>query len=333
MQSIERYGLITMLLLTGSFVAFAMWDPEPDYAADLARATTSAGPEAAAEAPEREVRNQVRSGGSDPAAAKPRQDRNRRSEPGSVPPVPVPDDRAQAQRDAQARLLEERQRLAQEYGAGFQAPREEPRVPRKVKDPEAALHEQALAEREERRPTDPGLGVEPKRVEPEVTPPAGTYVVQKGDVLGTIAQKLSGKASNMKYILEANPGLDADRIYAGQELKLPARWPAATTDAAAAAATPTEPTPTRDTATPPRTYVVAQNDSMWSIAVRTMGDGSLWKRIAEVNPQVDPNRLVVGQVLQLPAGAREVPVEVAANRTTPRSTAAPVTGPVTGRVR
>jgi len=50
-------------------------------------------------------------------------------------------------------------------------------------------------------------------------------------------------------------------------------------------------------------YVVQPDDSMWTIAQRWFGDGLRWREIADGNPDINPERLQVGQRLQLPARA------------------------------
>ncbi|MCH5279535.1 MAG: LysM peptidoglycan-binding domain-containing protein [Christensenellaceae bacterium] len=56
-----------------------------------------------------------------------------------------------------------------------------------------------------------------------------------------------------------------------------------------------------DTApTPPKTYTVVYGDTLWSIARRFLGKGSLYTLIAKVNNMPDPNILRVGQVLVIP---------------------------------
>ena len=47
-------------------------------------------------------------------------------------------------------------------------------------------------------------------------------------------------------------------------------------------------------------YTVAENDSMWTIAQESLGDGTRWRLIARANPSVDPDRLQVGQKLRVP---------------------------------
>ena len=48
-------------------------------------------------------------------------------------------------------------------------------------------------------------------------------------------------------------------------------------------------------------YTVKENDSMWTIAKAWFGDGSKWELISKANPYVDPDRLKLGQILQLPS--------------------------------
>ena len=49
-----------------------------------------------------------------------------------------------------------------------------------------------------------------------------TYVIKKGDVLGTIAQEQLGSVKQLPKILELNPGLNPDRILVGMKIALPA---------------------------------------------------------------------------------------------------------------
>lgn len=65
----------------------------------------------------------------------------------------------------------------------------------------------------------------------------------------------------------------------------------------------------------PRTtpYSVKKDDSMWTIAKAWFGEGSKWNLIAQANPYVDPDRLKLGQILQLPpkgAGPRPKPQRI-----------------------
>ena len=49
-----------------------------------------------------------------------------------------------------------------------------------------------------------------------------------------------------------------------------------------------------------RTYTVQRGDTLWSIAKRTYGDGTQYKKIVAANPTVKNERLMVGQTLTLP---------------------------------
>ena len=48
------------------------------------------------------------------------------------------------------------------------------------------------------------------------------------------------------------------------------------------------------------TYTVQKGDTLWSIAMKTYGQGKRWRDIASNNGIQDPSKLRVGQTLQLP---------------------------------
>ena len=50
------------------------------------------------------------------------------------------------------------------------------------------------------------------------------------------------------------------------------------------------------------TYTVKKGDSLWSISKQQLGSGARWREIYEANKDVikNPNRIYVGQVLQIP---------------------------------
>ena len=51
------------------------------------------------------------------------------------------------------------------------------------------------------------------------------------------------------------------------------------------------------------TYTVQSGDSLWRIASRELGSGTRWSEIYDLNRDVisDPDRIYIGQELQLPA--------------------------------
>jgi len=48
------------------------------------------------------------------------------------------------------------------------------------------------------------------------------------------------------------------------------------------------------------TYTIRKDDTLWSIAVRYLGDGQRWRDIVKVNPGLDPKKVKAGQVIKLP---------------------------------
>lgn len=174
--------------------------------------------------------------------------------------------------------------------------------------------------------------------------PLATYTVQKGDTLSEISQKLLSSAKRSKLILAVNPGLDPDRLQAGQVIKLPSNEmllaeAAAQKQAGGASGAPTAaalaanqtPAPAANGAQGPApaagtsagrpsgssapaaaaenrapVHVVAAGDNLWSIAERRLGDGNRYREIEALNPQVRGRPLSVGQQLRLPEGSAPV---------------------------
>lgn len=62
--------------------------------------------------------------------------------------------------------------------------------------------------------------------------PGGEYVVQKGDTLSGIAQKVLGKGSRWTEIAALNPNVDANRLVVGARLRLPKGAPVASANVA-----------------------------------------------------------------------------------------------------
>ena len=173
-----------------------------------------------------------------------------------------------------------------------------------------------------------------------------TYTVQKGDTLSEISQKLLSSAKRSKLILAVNPGLNPDRLQAGQVIKLPsnemlladaaaqkqasagagsgsASGSAAGAVAlnasaggnqgspsplAAGAANPARPNgaPTPAPEARGAVHVVAKGENLWSIAERRLGDGNRYREIEALNPEVRGRPLAVGQQLRLPDGSAPV---------------------------
>jgi LysM repeat protein len=79
---------------------------------------------------------------------------------------------------------------------------------------------------------------------------------------------------------------------------------AATTPEAPPSPTAEEPTSAVETPAAtgaPGTYTIARGDTLAQIAARLYGDARRWRVIANANPGLNPNRLLIGQVIKLPA--------------------------------
>lgn len=112
------------------------------------------------------------------------------------------------------------------------------------------------------------------------------YTIGKGQTLYAIAQEYN---TTVQAILDANPGLDAQLYYAGDVICIPQQQ-----------TTPTQPTGcVGGTA-----YTVQRGDSFYLIAQRF--DIPLADLLA-ANPGVDPARLLVGQVICVPARVQTCP--------------------------
>ncbi len=127
---------------------------------------------------------------------------------------------------------------------------------------------------------------------------ATTYTVQWGDWLNKIAGQFG---VSTQAIIAANPGLNANRIYPGQVINIPAASAVVptTTPEATPEATNTPGAVTPPPSTGPTTYTVQRGDWLYSIA-RKFGVSVAALRAA--NPNINPNFLYPGQVLNIPAG-------------------------------
>lgn len=74
-----------------------------------------------------------------------------------------------------------------------------------------------------------------------------------------------------------------------------------------------------------RSYTIRSGDTLGEISARLYGKSSLWRKIAEVNPDIDPNNLPVGRVIKLP----ELPEELSPP---PATEPGQLTGTGAGRV-
>lgn len=112
-----------------------------------------------------------------------------------------------------------------------------------------------------------------------------SYTVEPGDTLSHIAAR---SGTTVAVLVEENGLTNPDRIRVGQVLSVPG------SGHSGAPATPSGSQPT-----PAGRYVVAAGDTLSQIAVRL---GVSRSALAAQNNITNPNRIFVGQILELPAG-------------------------------
>ena len=137
----------------------------------------------------------------------------------------------------------------------------------------------------------PPVGNDPDPVKPTpvpVVPPsvASTreYTVKKGDMLSRIAEKQLGSARLVGQIRDLNKGL-SDDLKIGQVLILPARSNASEAAAVAGAY---------------RTYTISKGDNFEGIAKAELKSAARVREIKNLNPNINPRRLIPGKKIKLP---------------------------------
>jgi nucleoid-associated protein YgaU len=128
--------------------------------------------------------------------------------------------------------------------------------------------------------------------EPEVTT-VTTHTVAPDDTLEKIARKYYGSIApkHWRHICAANDGLNPHSLRIGMKLVIPPKL----TDAPAA-----EDAPAAAAASAGRHHVVKPRERLWDISKHYYGKGSLYKKILDANPDVNPNRLKPGTKLLIP---------------------------------
>src|SRR3989344_8321196 len=120
-----------------------------------------------------------------------------------------------------------------------------------------------------------------------------TYVIQPGDQLFLIAEKIYGSGLNMQDIMQANKISNPDQIEVGQKIIIPdvkSRFPTVgiITETAAKTGKVTEIS---------EKYVVKEGDDLAKIALEAYGDSYAWVKIAGANNLINPDVLRVGMIL------------------------------------
>jgi nucleoid-associated protein YgaU len=133
------------------------------------------------------------------------------------------------------------------------------------------------------------------------------YEVSKGDSLAQIAQKFYGpqegnKLVNIQKIYEANKKTlkSINDLQVGQKLVIP---PLKTKEQALLKTGLFEKVEkeTKPAAASSKEYIIKDGDSLWQIAATYLGNGLRYEEIAAMNGNIDPDNLIVGTKIKLPA--------------------------------
>ncbi len=158
----------------------------------------------------------------------------------------------------------------------------------------------------------PAEGSPPVAVVVEAAPAAAVTVAKKPPppakastrVVSTTPVKPEVKRRLVEPTIQMGKPLSADLV---------AKAAAASSPAAPRVITP----PAKKPASKPTDVKVRSGDTLTSIAERTLGDGTEWRRFVAANPGIDADRLRVGQVLKIPAAvvvkpkSKPVPIPMA----------------------
>lgn len=128
-----------------------------------------------------------------------------------------------------------------------------------------------------------------------------THKVVKGETLWKIAETYYGSGYNFVDIVKENHLKNANVIEVNQELNIP--------DVLAKKQTLSETkvsvTVVSSQTISEKTYTIAPNDTLWSIAVRAYGDGYQWPKLYQANKDkigTNPSRIEKGMELAIPRG-------------------------------
>ncbi|MBI4617714.1 MAG: LysM peptidoglycan-binding domain-containing protein [Planctomycetes bacterium] len=134
---------------------------------------------------------------------------------------------------------------------------------------------------------------------PAAEPARRVHVLASGETLSAIARCYYNDPKEWRRILEANPGLTPERLPVGKEIVIPP----------GPAPRPSPGVPVAGDfraggpAGPSSYHVVAQGESLYSIAQRYYGNGNLWRRIKDANPDLSSWNVRAGMRLVIPGGS------------------------------
>lgn len=139
------------------------------------------------------------------------------------------------------------------------------------------------------------------------------YVVQAGDTLPKIAMKVYGDPNRWQDLMVLNNIDNGNRIFVGQKLITVASNNIVAEESPVAdheVAEMPEDSESADASyygnvSSDGTYTVKKGDTLGKIAKTCLGSTSKWQKIAKANPNINPNKLKVGDVLVIPGAVKE----------------------------
>lgn len=150
---------------------------------------------------------------------------------------------------------------------------------------------------------------------PEKSGIQNEYVVQAGDTLPKIAMKVYGDPNRWQDLMVLNNIDNGNRIFVGQKL-ITVASSKVNTDAPLVAEHEVAEMPDESESADASyfngvssdgTYTVRKGDTLGKIAKVCLGSTSKWQKIAKANPNINPNRLKVGDVLVIPGAVKQTP--------------------------
>ena len=145
------------------------------------------------------------------------------------------------------------------------------------------------------------LGDEGETGDLRIIPPTSrVYVSQEGETMQSISQKFYGTPAHWRAIARMN-NVDPNRLRPGTRLLIPVDPRNVQGLPVEEVAEATEDAPPAPPPEPAYTeYIVVSGDTLSGISRALYGRASLWMRIRDANPDIDPNRLRPGTVLKIP---------------------------------
>jgi nucleoid-associated protein YgaU len=148
---------------------------------------------------------------------------------------------------------------------------------------------------------------QPKQIERQTNKKSAqkVYIVQAGDSLWKIAESEYKSGYKWVDIAKENKLADPSNIHRDDKLVLPSVSPkmvaGAETQVSASPNTQMSNSNTQnDQKIMGNSYIVQKGDNLWTIAVRSYGDGYQWTKIAQSNNLASPGVIHSGNVLQIP---------------------------------